>query len=206
MDKYDEASFLVNYLFEPNTGKNKDPEMAFGLAMLSCDFNVELAKASGLFIKDDKPLDGKSAYLIQPADVQLRKTIAPAIIIVNASQNDELKNIDTLKIKTHRKEVKLFWNEKILKGHYASYWIERSEDGKNFTLLNTKPHIQLITKYEKDKKDICFNDTMTQYGKTYYRISQKRGIAGKEGVKTRKENGSRLLVSTKRERESAERV
>jgi len=168
VDKYDEASFLFNYLFESNDSKNKDPEMAFGLAMLSCDFNTELAKTCGLFIKDDKPLDGKSAYIIQPADVQLRKTIAPAIIVVNAAKNDELKNIDTLKIKTHKKEVKLFWNEKILNGNYAGYWIERSEDGKIFVVLNKKPHIQVNTQYEKDKKDIYYNDTITEYGKTYY--------------------------------------
>lgn len=180
INKYPEAGFLYNYLYEPKNN-NSSPEMAFGLAMLSCDFNVDLAKLCGLYLKEEMIEETTYAYMIQPADGKLKKTIAPAIIIVKASKDDELKNIDSLKIKTRKKEVKLIWNEKQLKPYYAGYFIERSEDGKNFVQRNNKPHIQVSTQYEKNKTDIYYNDTITEYGKTYYYRIRGLGYFGLYG-------------------------
>lgn len=180
-NKFEEAGFLYNCLYEPLNNKNANPSIAFGLAMLSCDFNVELAAATGLFFKDENVIAAKYAYSIQPADATLKKTIKPAIIIVNANRDDELKNIDSLKITTRRKEVKLFWNELELKSYYTGYFIERSEDGKTFSPLNKKPHIQVRTQYEKNKTDISYNDTITEYGKTYFYRVRGLGFFGVHG-------------------------
>ena len=173
-----EAGFLYNTLYKPTDNKTTNPSMAFGLAMLSCDFDVQLAKAAGLFYLDETISNGKYAYLIQPTENELIKKIKPAIIIVNATINDKLKNIDSLKIRMRKKEVKLVWNVEQLKSDYTGYFIERSEDGKDFLQLNKKPHIQIKTQYEKDKKDISFNDTITEYGKTYYYRVRGLGFFG----------------------------
>lgn len=168
IQKKDETGFLYNTIFKSNTNQTSDPNMTYGLAMLSCDFDTALAKATGLFYTDENVTAGKFAYLVQPADARLNKKIQPAIVIVNTAINDKLKNIDSLKVQVRKKEVKLIWPVEHLKSDYTGYFIERSEDGKNFTQLNRKPHIQINTQYEKNKKDISYNDTITEYRKTYY--------------------------------------
>jgi len=153
-----EADFLYSILYEPGNSTDVHMNMAFGLAMLSCDFDVELANAAGLFYIDENLPIGKYAYLIQPTENKPGVKIKPAIVIVNTAINDQLKNIDSLKIKTKRKEVSLAWDAEKLKTDYTGYFIERSEDGKSFSVLNKKPHIQVQTQYEKNKKDISFNE------------------------------------------------
>lgn len=176
-----EAAFLYSILYEPENNPNMDMNMAFGLAMLSCDFDIKLAKAAGLFYTDANLPKGKYAYLIKPTETKSDKKIKPAILIVNTNINDKLANIDSLKIQTRRKEVKLVWNVAQLKSDYTGYFIERSEDGKIFLQLNKKPHIQIQTQYEKEKKDISFNDTITEYGKTYYYRVRGLGFFGVYG-------------------------
>lgn len=175
-----EAGFLYNVLYEAkNNSANND--MTYGLAMISCDFDIELAKVVGLFYKDEKLPKAKYAYLIQSSDFKNSKNIKPAIVLVNTLINDELQNIDSLKIMTRRKEVKLVWNTEQLKNDYTGYFIERSEDEKTFYQLNKKPNIQVQTQYEIEKKNISYNDTITEYGKTYcYRI-RGLGFFGMDG-------------------------
>lgn len=180
--KQDEASgFLYNMLYKPVSNPKTDMNMAYGLVMISCDFNVDLAKAAGLFYSDKNIVAGKYAYLIQPKNPKVAKTIQPAILLINADKDDALQNIDSLKIKTRRKEVKLVWNAKRLIADYSGYFIERSEDGKQFSVLNKKPHVQVQTQYEKDKKEISYNDTITTYGKTYYYRVRGLGFFGTYG-------------------------
>lgn len=176
-----EAAFLYSILYEPGNSTNVNMNMAFGLAILSCDFDVDLAKAAGLFYVDENLPKGKYAYLIQATENKPGVKIKPAIVIVNTAINDQLQNIDSLKIKTKRKEVNLTWAVEKLKSDYTGYFIERSEDGKNFSVLNKKPHIQVQTQYEKNKKDISYNDTITEYGKTYYYRVRGLGFFGIHG-------------------------
>jgi hypothetical protein len=175
-----EAGFLYNVLYEAKNN-SMDNDMTYGLAMISCDFDIELAKAAGLFYKDENLSQGKYAYLIQPTDNKINRNIKPAIVLVNNLINDELQNIDSLKIITRRKEVKLVWNAEQLKNDYTGYFIERSDDGEIFSQLNGKPHIQIQTQYEKEKKNISYNDTITKYGKTYYYRIRGLGFFGMAG-------------------------
>lgn len=177
--KKQEAAFLYNILYKQEN--NADMNMAYGLAMLSCDFDIELAKAAGLFYIDENLPEGKYAYMVLPTENKPNKKIKPAIVIVNSAINDQLQNIDSLKIQTRKKEVKLVWSVVQLKSDYTGYFIERSEDGKNFLQLNKKPHIQIQTQYEKNKKDISFNDTITEYGKIYYYRVRGLGFFGVVG-------------------------
>jgi hypothetical protein len=181
IQKTPEAGFLYNTLFKPGTNQTSDPNMAYGLAMLSCDFDTALAKAVGLFYTNEDVPKGKYAYMVQPADSKLNKKIQPAIIAVNTTVNDKLQDIDSLKVQTRKKEVKLVWAVAHLKSDYTGYFIERSEDGKNFVQLNKKPHIQIQTQFEKNKKDISYNDTITEYRKTYYYRIRGLGFFGVMG-------------------------
>lgn len=179
VNKKIEAGFLYNLLYESSTNTNTNNTMAFGLAMLSCDFDVELSQAAGLFYKDESLAQGRYAYLIQSAKGS--KNIKPAIVLVNTFLNDKLQNIDSLKIQVRKKEVKLLWDIRQLKDDYAGYIIERSNDGESFSQLNQRPHIQVLTQYEKEKKDISFNDTITEYGKIYYYRIKGLGFFGVTG-------------------------
>lgn len=162
------AGFLYNLLYKPSNNKAEGIDMVFGLAMLSCNFDVELAKAVGLFYTEEKLPKAKYAYLIQPTEKKLTAKIKPAILLVNSAINNQLKNIDTLKIEARRKNITLSWNEERLQNDYTGYFIERSGDGKKFTQLNQQPHIQVQSQYEENKKYIYYNDTLPEYGKPYY--------------------------------------
>lgn len=179
--KKQEAEFLYSILYPPENNANEDMTMPYGLAMLSCDFDIELAQSMGLFYIDEDLPKGRYAYLIEPTENKTDKKIKPAIVIVNTAINDKLQNIDSLKIKTKRKNVNLTWDVEKLKSDYTGYFIERSEDGRNFLQLNKKPHIQIQTQYEKNKKDISYNDTITEYGITYHYRVRGLGFFGTYG-------------------------
>jgi hypothetical protein len=193
--KNEEAGFVCNLLYKPTNNKATDIDMVFGLAMLSCNFDIQLAKAAGLFYIDENASNGKYAYLIMATDPKYAVKIKPAILIVNAGTDSQLRNIDSLQISGKRKNVSLFWNEANLKNDYSGYLIERSEDDKNFIQLNKKPHIQVQSQYEKNKKDIYYNDTVPEYGKTYYFRVRGLNIFGISGSysNTVKHNGVRPL-------------
>lgn len=161
-----ESGFLYNMLYQPSDNQNSDPAMTYGLAMLSCNFDTALASVAGLFYLDEKLPKGNYAYLFSPAVANAG--IKAAIIIVNTNKNTDIPSIDSLIIKTKQKSVNLSWNDEKLKSDYTGYFIERSENGKNFFQLNKKPHIQIQTQYEKNKKFIYYNDTLPEFGKIYY--------------------------------------
>src|SRR4051812_14668348 len=174
------AGFLYNLMYEPTNGPEREPDMAYGFAMLSCDFSVELCIAAGTFYSET-PAVGKYAYLIQPKNAKLAQSIKPAIVLVNSGVNDVLKNIDAVTAKVNKKEVQLKWEAESLKPYYGGYFIERSEDGKLFSTLNKTPIIQVTTKDEKDKKDILYIDKTTEYTKTYYYRIRGLGFFGVYG-------------------------
>jgi hypothetical protein len=165
----DDAAFLYNVLYKQSEKEANETGMFFGLAMLGCDLNVLLAEGAGLYFKDENAERKVLAYMIQPMEGKLRRSIIPAIIVVDVTKNDILRNIDSVSAVVKDKEVKLVWNNSDLKPFYPGYFIDRSEsDGKNFVTLNKRPHVFIKTQYEKDKKEISYNDTAAEYGKTYY--------------------------------------
>ncbi|MBA3705296.1 MAG: fibronectin type III domain-containing protein, partial [Bacteroidetes bacterium] len=176
-----ETGYLYNFLYEQLNNLNNHNDMAFGLAMLACDFDVELANAAGLFYKDEHLLPGQYAYLIQTADNKFSKNIKPAIVIANTSVNNTLKDIDSIKMITRKNEVKLTWNIEQLINDYTGYFIERSVDGETFLQLNVKPYIQIQTQYEKEKINIFYNDTLTEYGRVYFYRVRGLGFFGTYG-------------------------
>ncbi|HET6224778.1 MAG TPA: fibronectin type III domain-containing protein [Bacteroidia bacterium] len=169
--KIETAGFLYNLMFQPMGNGKKDPNFAYGLAMLSCDLSVDVATAAGLFYTDRNLPAGKYAYLIQPRNAKIGKIIKPAIVLVNSGVDDRLDKIDSVQLKTRRKEISLRWDVKNLRDDYSGYFIERSEDGAAFSVVNKTPVIFSQSQHEKNKTHIYYSDTITTYGKTYaYRI------------------------------------
>ncbi|HET8963918.1 MAG TPA: hypothetical protein VFM99_08475 [Chitinophagales bacterium] len=163
----DGAGFLYNLIYQPLNNKT-NVDIAYGLAMLKCDLSAPIATASGLFFIDANVPAGKVAYLIQPRNLKASKEIKAIILLTNTDRDDPLKEIEKLNIQTKKREVKLKWNHKNLESDYGGYFIERSEDGKLFQILNKQPHVQIETKDEKNKKDITYIDITGEYGKTYF--------------------------------------
>jgi hypothetical protein len=177
----DEAGFLYNMLYKQTDNQKMDVNMAYGLAMVSCDFDVELAKAAGIFYTDENLPKGKYAYLILPTENKISKKTKPAVLVVNTAVDNQLKKIDSLKIETKKKKISLVWNAERLKSDYTGYFIERSEDNKNFVQLNKKPYIQIKSQDEKNKKLIYYNDTVPEYGKPFYYRIRGLGFFGVYG-------------------------
>ena len=67
--------------------------------------------------------------------------------------------------------VVLFWDQKLHDYHYTSYWIEASDDGKNYTRLTEVPYIQMMDqKLSEIKKYYIFSAPSPNYRKRYFRI------------------------------------
>lgn len=161
------AGFIYNLLYEPTGNAKGDLSMAYGLAMLGCDLSVDLSIAAGTFYAET-PLVGKYAYLIRPKNSKLARAIKPAIVLVNSGVSDVLKEMGQVKIKGNKKEIQLDWDVNTLMLYYGGYFIERSEDGKQYTVLNKTAIVQIRTKDEPDKKNILYVDNTADYNKTYY--------------------------------------
>lgn len=159
----------------PKKEKMQQEIMMYGLMLLSCNFDANIADACGLFFKDSTISKDKTySYKIEINDLTASTKLAPATVTANSgilSLNPEIANLTgAFKNKT----VKLTWKAIDFSNSYGGYNIERSEDQINFQRINTSPVILMSSQFEKKKEFISYTDTVPQAKiKYFYRI---RGV------------------------------
>jgi hypothetical protein len=153
----------------------QNEKMYYGLLLLSCDFHSEIAKATGLYLKDSAITGSKLySYKIEINNIPPTMKIAPAIMEVNTSQLSIDPPIKNLAGTFRNKDVKLKWKAVDYKNNYSAYNVERSSDSISYEKINTSPVILLSSQFEKKKDFITYYDTFPELKtKYYYRI---RGI------------------------------
>ena len=166
--KYEEAGIVYSFIYpEKNRNKTED-ENLFGLALLSCDLNPELAKITGLYFKDSiTDHKKKYAYRISVSGSQENE-----VIFVNAAEPDIYPPVDAWEVKKGNLTGELSWNFKKYQLFYSSYVLERSDDGIHFLPCMKRSFVPMKSQYEKEKEITFYNDTGLTEGKAYwYRIS-----------------------------------
>ncbi len=176
------AALIYKVLYQNKNSKNipakekvQQEDMLLGLALLSCDFDQELAKAAGLFLSDSLFDNNKSySYKIEINDAGGDKKNTTAILKVDASKLSTNPKLKEPKAKYKHGVAKVIWDVSEFSEFYGGYNIERSEDSVNFQKINKASVILLSSQYEKNKKEIVYTDTVSKTKRKYfYRV---RGI------------------------------
>jgi hypothetical protein len=166
--KNSDVGIIHAFAFPENKLSELEEQNLFGLTLLNCDLNPELAKIAGLYFKDSSIVRGKKyAYR-----VEIKSNGKSAVSIVQSEKLTELPIIESFKLNVSEISVQVSWNFMKFRSDYAGYFIERSDDGKIFGKLNDKAIIPVSSQYEKDKEMIYFTDTTVLENKTYwYRLA-----------------------------------
>jgi len=177
------TAFIYNSLYQNKIDvkqnsqqRDKIEKMAYDLMLLSCDFDVEIAKACGLFFKDTS-IAGNTKYTYKIAVYTSSTSITTKPILnfnISTSELSSNIKIENITCKSKNAVATLKWKALNYKSCYAGYNIERSVDSLNFIKINQSPVILFSSQFEKNKENIFYNDTMPDTNKKFfYRI---RGI------------------------------
>lgn len=156
--------------------KEKAGQMLFGLMLISCDQNAQIAKAAGLFFTDTTINNNTIyAYRISLFDPPKNLSTKQSIMIVDSRPFSQLPSIDSVTGKFRNKKVALRWPVLNIKNNFAAYIIERSDDGVNFSPVNKTPYVLAYTQYEKERDYADYSDTVPKLNNAYfYRV---RGLS-----------------------------
>lgn len=163
-----DAGILYSFLFPEFTRTKMEEENLFGLALLTCDLNPELAKLTGLYFKDSVFEKGKTyAYKIEINTIK-----KSTILIVNTNLLTVLPMVKDFDLKCVNQIAEISWNYKSHQSFYSGYFIERSEDSIYFEKLNERAYLPMASQYEKNKEITFYSDTSVKVDKTYwYRLA-----------------------------------
>jgi fibronectin type 3 domain-containing protein len=174
-------TFSVNAMEKTKTVKNSDnsisalsqaasgEEQRFILAMMSASFSRTAADGLGLRYTDKSiRKNSKYIYRVMAASPSPLFRTDTALFIIETKKEFPITPVQELEVYEGEKQISLRWQDV---EHFAGYYIERSDNGKNFTRLSDNPYIQFSS--EKNSKDnkFTYNDTIpVNYKKYYYRI------------------------------------
>jgi uncharacterized protein len=147
--------------------KTRELENRFGFTLLMCDLSQEAAKSAGLFLKDPTAVKGKRyIYRIKLAATLPNINSDPATAVISVVEEKPLQTIKDLHPTFADKKVTLTWSTILHKGIYTAYYVERSEDGKNFKKLSEVPYVHMTQKLESEEAH--YVDSLDVNQKTYY--------------------------------------
>lgn len=151
--------------------KNQEQRLRFAFALMAADYSVLAAKASGLSFTDQAVKKGeKYLYRIRLATPVKVIKADTGFVYVGVDDHVPLPKPLELEGKFGDKNVLLVWNQLYYRHIYSAYFIERSEDGKNYQFTSKLP----IAPVQKDTlgglptRLMSKVDSLPQNNKTYY--------------------------------------
>jgi hypothetical protein len=175
LEKNDGTALIYDALYKENKttetsqkDKLNAENMKFGLVLLSCDLDLNLAKATGLYAEDNT-IDNNSIYayritIAAPKGMKYK----PFMFCVDSKQLTKLSKIKGLKSKSGIRSTKLTWNVSENKQDYTGYIFERSTDSITFERTNKTPFVFMTSQYNRDLKEGVYTDSLPQSGVVYY--------------------------------------
>jgi fibronectin type 3 domain-containing protein len=149
--------------------KSKEIEQRFSFALFAADLNFEAAKLGGLgYVDTDIKENEDYFYTVKTAIPTELLTVKEGNVFVETTNKEELPQpIDLIAIGDD-KNILLTWEYEMFKTVFTSYYLERSENGTDFTRLGDTPLVNLNDKPETPAKRMFYVDTLSQNDKTYY--------------------------------------
>jgi uncharacterized protein len=162
----------VTTAFRPDDPKSvlarsKDMENMFGVALLVCDMGIQVAEASGLFMKDLSAKKGvKYIYRVSIPYQNNKLVIEPGVLVTEFTDEKELPQPYGVNARFDNHKATLNWSTLLDRGIYSAYHVEKSEDGKSFTRLTQIPYVHMTTAPQSESA--FYVDSLQQNSKTYY--------------------------------------
>jgi len=158
--------------YEQWTDQIDEAQNKYAFTLLASEFSNIASEAAGLFYHDK--------------DIQKNKFYTYRLIRVN-NESDRYDttefNLNTYEYEPLPKpyvqskdegdgRITLFWQKSLHLPFYSSYYIEKSQDGKNFVRMNKRPYQKLISEsLPLNPDEIYWTDSSALNGKLqYYRI------------------------------------
>ena len=168
-------SFIPKPLDENNLNalKNAADELTnrYSFALFAADNDAPTASAMGLRYVDREIKEGESfVYRVYVAEKTNEYNFDTAYIVVNVTPSPKIPGPEGLSFESGDGFITLKWEDK-LPNKFSGYYIYRSEDGKNYKILNNIPLIVSSSKETDEEIKPFFRDTSTiNYKKYYYRV------------------------------------
>lgn len=149
--------------------KAKELESRYSFALFACDQSIKAAELSGLYFEDET-IAPATKYLYRvythiPVEVQRVDT---GYVYVGLQDYKSLPKPIDLKAVFEDHMALLSWNGILFEKIYNSFWVERSEDGKNFKRITEQPVINAF-QGEKPKSHLTFKtDSLPANDVRYY--------------------------------------
>ena len=141
----------------------------YTFSLLAADRSFEAAQMAGWGIMDSTVLpDEKYLYRVYVAAPKEKIKIDTAGAYIGIRDYAALPQPKDLYGVYGDKTVMLSWNYKLLKDIYNVYYVERSEDGSNFSKLSDLPVANLNEKDDYTPSKMFYTDTLQDNNKKYY--------------------------------------
>ena len=158
----------LNNLFD----KYDEQQNRYAFALLLADFDPPVAKGLG-FRFVEKGVHRELYYLFTVFPVEGRAKIISDTgrVLVRGSEIYKKDTATRVSAVPGDRVINLFWiRNPLARTSYSGYFIEKSEDGKNFKKLNRLPFVP--SSKSKEGKPVHFTDSVAaNYKKYYYRVS-----------------------------------
>ncbi|WP_271785221.1 fibronectin type III domain-containing protein [Aquimarina algiphila] len=149
--------------------KSKEIEQRFSFALMAADMNFKAATMGGLGYEDTS-IEKNVEYLYRikslvPGDLL---AIEMGLVAIQTTPIEPLPSPIELFAVPDDKSVLLTWEYAMFKTIFTSYYVERSENGTDFTRLGNTPLVNLNDTPEAPSKRMFYVDTLSKNNKTYY--------------------------------------
>jgi uncharacterized protein len=164
-----EMDFSQNDVFQI-VNKVKENEQRFAFALFCADMSLSVSMASGLFIADHQAKSGEK-YLYRVSIIQSADTVRGSIY----TGLDEIYTIpkpNGLSVMVQDTRAILQWNHSPFP-IYTAYSIERSSEGKNFSVISDEPLVTVSPRSGEAGYEVYTDSLPVINGTFFYRV---RGI------------------------------
>lgn len=144
-------------------------ENRFGMALFAADRYAIASEAMGLRFTDTNAK--VSTSIIYRISMYLDDELLTQTTVVYDGFLDRKFKPEIAWTFEEEGKVVLVWNRETHQRHYTSYWIEMSEDAKNFTRLYGIPYVHAVDQAGKlEKNEISITIPVENYMPQHYRI------------------------------------
>ncbi|GHS84708.1 hypothetical protein FACS1894201_03470 [Bacteroidia bacterium] len=153
----------------------QEQEQRFTMSLYAADMNFEAACFAGWGYTDLKADSNvRYVYRILPALPEGKKdSITLGFVYTSIADYKPLPKPIALQAQFGDKMVSLSWDYETLKSVYGSYQVEKSEDGKHYTVLNETP-LSVMTQSSNSRinQRMLYVDSLSKNNqRVYYRVS-----------------------------------
>ncbi len=174
-------SFIVEGMQEEGdigriVNKSKEIEQRFSFALFAADMSFEAAKMAALGFEDPTIQPGEEyLYKIETAIPDTLLKVSSGSVVIKSEKPEPLPAPVDLIAVPNDKTILLTWDYEMFKSTFTSYFVERSDNSKDFTRLGDIPLVNLSDKSESRTQRMQYVDTLAQNDKMYY--YRVRGIS-----------------------------